>query len=150
MTYKTIRISYESKETSCADVAKYFEIPDEKDGGTKERDQGITTDQSQAIEITPDKDIVGKHLLAKFPDCHGYFITDTLVDFLVPEDFDVSKLGGVIVRSDGSDPLHEWLGHERTPMVVDKSGTLEEPVKVRTVAEKEAEPVMKEDLSGSK
>lgn len=116
MSYKTVRISYATKEESRTDVAKYFSL-----------DQGR--------EITRNDQISGRHLLAKFPECHGYFIDDVTVDILCPDDFDVSQLGGTIVRSDGEAPLHEWMGHEQARMVVDKEGTTEEPVKVRTVTE---------------
>ena len=47
------------------------------------------------------------------------------MDILCPDDFDVSVLGGTIVKSDGLTPLHEWMGHQQTPMVIDKQGTEE-------------------------
>jgi hypothetical protein len=96
---KTIRVEYLTKTASSTDLTKTFEV------------------------------VNGKIESPKTPNCHAVRITDTVVDMLVPDDFDVSTLGGTIVKSDGSNTLHEFLGHDKTRMVVDKTGTTEEPVK---------------------
>lgn len=104
---KTVRISYATKEDQVTDVAKTFDI-------------------SQDVKNAEPQD---KDITAKFPDCYAHFINATTVDMLVPDRFDVSQLGGTIIKSDGLTPIHEFMGHNVTPMVIDKQDTQETPTK---------------------
>lgn len=112
---KTIRIQYLTKTECTTDVAKTFIVE------------------------------VNKEPIAKpeFQGCYAAWISDTVVDMLVPDNFDVSKLGGTVVKSDGVNPIHEFLGHKDTPMVIDKSDTREVPVKETIIDPKTGIEVVK-------
>lgn len=98
---KTIRVSYLSSVDATAEMESFFTL-----NGVKDNPESKTS------------------------GIYGHFLSDTLVDMLVPDDFDPSVIvDGTIVKSDGVEPIHEWLGHDSTPMAVDKAGKTETPVK---------------------
>lgn len=80
------------------------------------------------LAATTDEDknftVVSSQFVGKVPGISGVAIDDTTFDMLVPDNFDVSTLGGTIVIPDRNAPLHEFLGHRTTKIVSDKAGTL--------------------------